>query len=82
MTVRNTLKTLLVIALALPVVECVLLWTRGLLTSMGDPEGAAIVSHVGTGCLVLWSIAIVGLVIVLAIIAVRNERAEDESGRK
>ena len=36
MTLRSATKTLLVLSLALPVVQCVLVWVGGLLTSMGD----------------------------------------------
>ena len=78
MTVRSATKTLLVLALALPVVQCVLIWVRGLLASMGDPDGAAIIGHVGTGCLVIWSISLVGLIIVVAA-AVVFERPPDDT---
>jgi hypothetical protein len=69
MTLRAAIKTLLTLALALPVVVCVLIWVRSLLLSMGDPSGAAIITFVGTACLAVWSIGLVGLVIVLAIVA-------------
>jgi hypothetical protein len=77
MTLRSATKTLLVLTLALPVVQCVLIWVRGLLTSMGDQQGGVIIGHVGTVCQVLWSISLVGLVIVLALV-VLNERAPEE----
>lgn len=77
MTLRSATKTLLVLALALPVAQCVLIWVRGLVTSMGDAEGGAIIGHVGTACQVIWSISLVGLVIVLAI-TVLNERPPEE----
>jgi hypothetical protein len=77
MTLRSATKTLLVLTLALPVAQCVLIWVRGLLTSMGDQEGGVIIGHVGTVCQVLWSISLVGLVIVLALV-VLNERAPEE----
>lgn len=77
MTLRSATKTLLVLALALPVVQCVLIWVRGLLASMGDPEGAAVIGHVGTVCLVVWSISLVGLIIVLAILTL-NENPREE----
>jgi hypothetical protein len=77
MTQRSALKTLLVLALALPVVQCVLIWVRGLVASMGDQDGAAVIGHVGTACLVVWSISLLGLIIVLAIITL-NENAADK----
>jgi len=67
MTLRSATKTLLVLALALPVVQSVLIWVRSLLTNMGDEPGAAILANVGTACQVIWTISLVGLVIVLAI---------------
>ena len=72
MTLRSALKTLLVLALALPVAQSVLVWVRGMLNSMGDAEGGAIIGHVGTTCQVAWALCLVGLVIVLAIV-VLNE---------
>ena len=56
MTLRSAVKTLLVLSLALPVVEAVLVWVAGLLRAMGDAAGAAIVGHVGTACQVVWSV--------------------------
>ena len=42
MTLRSAAKTLLVLVLALPVAQIVLIWVRGLLNSMGDAAGSAI----------------------------------------
>jgi len=72
MTFRSAVRTLLVLALALPVAQSVLIWVRGMLISMGDAEGSAIIGHVGTACQIAWSLSLVGLVIVLAIV-VLNE---------
>ena len=80
MPLRPLLKTLLALALALPIIQCVLIWVRGLLLSMGDQGGAAIIGHVGTGCLVVWSIGLVGLVIVLAIVVVGERPPGDDAG--
>jgi hypothetical protein len=77
MTLRSAAKTLLVISLVLPVVQAVLVWVAGLLTAMGDGAGADIVSHVGTACQVAWTVSLVGLVIVLALI-VLSERPPEE----
>jgi hypothetical protein len=77
MTLRSALKTLLVLALALPVVQAVLLWVRGLVASMGDPAGSAAIGHVLTGCQVVWAIALAGLVIVMAIVVLNETRPRD-----
>jgi len=76
MTLRSATKTLLVLALALPVAQCVLIWVRGLLTSMGDSDGAAIIGHVGTACGVVWLISLVGLVITLALTVLNEPKNE------
>lgn len=73
MSLRSAAKTLLVLALALPVVQCVLFGVGGLLTSMGDEDGAAIIGHLGTLGLAAWALTLVGLVIVLTIIIVSEE---------
>lgn len=77
MTLRSATKTLLVLALALPVAQAVLAWVAGLLRSMGDAAGAAVVGHVGTTCQVVWSLSLVGLLILLALV-VLNEKTIDE----
>lgn len=66
MTLRSATKTLLVLTLALPIAQSVLLWVRGLLVSMGDQEGGTIVGYVGTTFQVIWSLILVALVIVLS----------------
>jgi len=76
-TLRSATKTLVVLALALPVAQAVLAWVAGLLRSMGDAAGAVVVGHVGTACQVVWSLSLVGLVIVLALV-VLNEHPPDE----
>ena len=77
MILRSATKTLLILALALPVVQCVLIWVRGLVASMGDEAGAAFVGHVGTVCLAVWSVALVGLVIILAINSLNENSPEN-----
>ena len=74
MTLRAAAKTLVVLALALPVVTAVLVWVGGLLRAMGDAAGATIVGHVGTICQVVWPVTLVGLVIVLALMVLEECR--------
>ena len=77
MTLRSATKTLLVLVLALPVAQIVLIWVRGLLNSMGDAEGGVIIGHVGTICQVVWALCLVGLLIANALI-VLNDRPPGE----
>jgi hypothetical protein len=77
MTLRSATKTLLALALALPVAHLVLIWVRGLLVSMGDTEGGIVIGHVGTSCQVVWALSVVGLVIVCALVIV-NEPPNDQ----
>jgi len=77
MTLRSAARMLLVLSLALPVVQAVLVWTGGLLRAMGDAAGAAVVGYVGTAGQVVWSISLVGLLVVLAVI-VLGERNDGE----
>ena len=77
MTLRSATKTLLVLVLALPVAQIVLIWVRGLLNSMGDADGGAIIGHVGTMCQVAWVLCLVALVIVLSLV-VLNDRPPEE----
>jgi hypothetical protein len=78
MTLRSTTKLLLTCALGLPVIQVVLIWVAGLLKSMGDEAGATIIRHVGTGCQVIWSVSLVGLVIILALMTLNNQSQNEE----
>jgi hypothetical protein len=73
MPLRAALKILLVIALALPVLECVLIGVRSLVLSMGDSAGGGMLACLATACLALWAVSLVGLVIVLAIVRIVDE---------
>jgi hypothetical protein len=78
MRLRFPLKTLLVAALALPVVECVLLGVRYLVLSMGDASGAALIGHIANVCLIIWMLSVVGLVILLAAIESLKPSEDDK----
>ena len=76
MTLRSAAKTLLALALGLPIVQLVLFWVGGLLASMGDRDGARIIQYIGTACQVLWAVSAIGLVIAVALV-VLNEPPRD-----
>jgi Na+-driven multidrug efflux pump len=78
MTLRSATKTLLVLVLALPVAQIVLIWVRGLLKSMGDAEGSAIIGHVGTVCQVVWAVCLVALVIVSSLIVLNGRPPKEQ----
>jgi hypothetical protein len=77
MTLHSATMTLLVLAVGLPIVQAVLLWVRGLLASMGDEIGAAVIDHVGTACQVAWPISLVALLILLALIVLQDRPPEE-----
>lgn len=72
MTLRNAVKTLLVLVLALPLVAAVLVWVVGLLRAMGDATGAMVVGYVGTACQVVWLVCLVGLLVTLALTSLQE----------
>lgn len=78
MKLRCWLKTLLTLAVSLPVVYCVLAWVRGLVSSMGDVAGAIFVGHIATACLAAWAVSLVGLVLVLAIQSIGEEKTSND----
>jgi hypothetical protein len=81
MTLRNALKTLLVLVLALPLLAAVLVWVVGLLRAMGDDGGALVVGYVGTACQVVWLVCLVGLLVTLALAALQEPgRGHDRPG--
>jgi hypothetical protein len=77
MSLRNAIKWLVAMALALPVVQAVLVWAAALLSTMGDAAGAAVASRVGTACQVVWAVVLVGLLIVIALSNVNEGPPED-----
>lgn len=78
MTLKNAIKTLLVLVLALPLVAAVLVWVVGLLRAMGDAVGAAVVGHIGTACHVVWLVSLVGLLVAVAVDALAEPPPELE----
>ncbi len=66
MPLRPALKTLLALAIALPILYSTLAGVRYLLVSMGDAAGATMIDTVSGASLTLWAVSIVGLVIVTA----------------
>lgn len=78
MSLRNALKTLLVLVLALPLVAAVLVWVVGLLRAMGDEAGARVVGYVGTACQVTWLVCLAGLLVTLALNALEQPDAQHE----
>jgi hypothetical protein len=71
---RASIRGLVVAALGLPVVQAVLTWVGALLSGMGDEQGAAVVRGIGTACLIVWTIALVALMILVAIVVGNDER--------
>ena len=83
MTMRAAARSLLVLAVALPVVAVALTWAGGLLRTMGDAAGARAVGHVATACQVAWLVSLAGLVIALAFVTVgksQESRVESQEG--
>ena len=78
MNLRSATKTLLVLVLALPVAQIVLIWVRGLLNSMGDASGGAIIGFVGSVALAAWALCFVALVVTLALIILNDGPNEEQ----
>ncbi|QDT00004.1 hypothetical protein HG15A2_33390 [Adhaeretor mobilis] len=67
MNLRGALKFLLITTLGLPVLQTLLVWVAGLLTSIGDETTANVVNQIGRGAGILWLVSITALVVVLAV---------------
>lgn len=73
------IRFLLVPALLLPMVLAVLFGLLGLLTSIDDTTGAAVVRYIGWGCVVLWIVTLAALAIVSAAeVVIRGEDTPDK----
>jgi hypothetical protein len=73
---RTALITLLVLVLGLPILSVVLTWVAGLLTAMGDTSAANVLTHINTAVRILWLVALVGNVVVLALETLDRSREE------
>jgi hypothetical protein len=73
---RTALITLLVLVLGLPILSVVLTWIAGLLTAMGDVSTANVLSHINMAVRVLWLVALVGNVVMLALETLDRSREE------
>ncbi len=78
MAPQTAIRALVALALALPIVQMVLVWVRGLLTGMGDAGGATFIGYVSLLCQVVWAVSLVGLVILLAVVALEERPPEEE----
>ncbi len=67
MPLRTAIRCLLVTVIGLPIAQAVLAWVGALLEAMGDEAAAVVLGHVGTAVGVLWLLALVGLVVLLAV---------------
>ena len=67
MTIRTAIKALLLLVLSLPLAIVVLAWVNDLLAAMGDTSAVLVVGHADTIVRVVWLIALVGLVVILAV---------------
>lgn len=76
MDLRNSLKTLLVFVLGLPILLAVLGWVSGLLSAMGDEATANVLEHISTAARVIWLVCLVGTIVVLAIQSLDQTRQE------
>jgi hypothetical protein len=79
MSLRTAIRTLLIVAVALPVASLSLRFVATLLAAMEDAPGAAAVRGVATACAATWPVALVGLLLVLAFDASRRHNASDAS---
>ena len=81
MTTRSAIKTLLLFVLGLPLVLVVLAWVDDLLAAMGDTTAVLVAGHVSTIARVLWLVALVGLVVMLAVQSLdENDQAGPDEG--
>ncbi len=76
MNLRNSLKTLLVLVLGIPILLAVLGWVSGLLTAMGDEATAVVLGHISTAARVIWLVCLVGAIVVLALQSLENTREQ------
>jgi hypothetical protein len=77
MTLRRTVRCLLLVVLGLPLVQATLAWVVRLLAAMGDQAAANVIGHLNTAVGVLWLVALVGLVVALAVQSLEPPRNRD-----
>jgi hypothetical protein len=77
MTFRTLLKALLVSALALPIIQSVLVGLRSLLRSMGDEDGATFIAYTSNVCLAVWLVTMAALGVVTAAVVIVEGKDRD-----
>jgi hypothetical protein len=78
MTLRTALKTLLGLALGLPLIQSLLFWVAGLLTAMGDDGGASFLNRANMVLGVIWLASLTALVVALALQVLEDKSHLDE----
>jgi hypothetical protein len=73
---RTALRSVLVLALGLPLLSVVLTWVAGLLAAMGDASAANVLTHINTAVRVIWLVSLVGVVVVLGLESLDRSREE------
>jgi len=69
---RRCVLTLIVATIFLPIILCVVLGVAALLDVMGDTAGGGVLHRIALAGGILWIIDLIGLVLVLAIDALRG----------
>jgi hypothetical protein len=69
---HRVVLTLIATSLLLPITICVIFGVAALLQAMGDSLGGGVLYRVALGCGILWSINLIALVLVLAIVTLRG----------
>jgi hypothetical protein len=75
----RSLVVLIVAAVVLPVAICVVAGVAALLTQMGDVAGGAVLNRIALAGGILWTIDLIGLVLVLGIAALLKPHEPDET---
>ena len=59
---------------SLVALQTLLFWVSGLLAAMGDQAAANFLQRVNLGAAILWLVSLVGLIVLLAVLAVSDSR--------
>ena len=77
MIIRSALRLLLGATLGLPLLQMLLFWVARLLTAMGDDAAASVVGRLMIGNGMIWLMALVAMIVLLALRAIEEHELDD-----
>ena len=77
--IRQGIRTLLLLVIALPLAHMILSWIKALLVAIHDQPGSEVLEGLTSTCQIGWLLSVVGLLIVMGVDTVLKTDLQDEN---